>query len=118
MKILFVEDHLSFGPSMAEILRGIAGVERVDLCRTKAVALVMLSQDFYDLLILDLAIPANEGDLDIAPVHGQAVFYEAIKVCPGIPIFILTGSEMDDFIKGLVRHGEQVVIRRGILTPM
>ncbi|MBB3973375.1 phosphotransferase [Hansschlegelia beijingensis] len=107
MKILFVEDHLSFGPSMAEILRGVAGVERVDLCRSKAVALEALSQDFYDLLILDLTIPANEGDLDIAPVHGQAVFYKAIKVCPGIPIFILTGSEMDDFIKDLVRHGEQ-----------
>jgi hypothetical protein len=107
MKILFVEDHLSFGPSMADILREIPGVGRVDLYRSKAMALEMLSQEFYDLLILDLTIPANEGDLDIAPEHGQAVFYEAIKVCPGMPIFILTGSEMDDFIKDLVRHGEQ-----------
>ena len=107
MKILFVEDHLSFGPSMAAILGEVPGVERVDLCRSRALALEALTRDFYDLLILDLTIPANEFDLDIAPEHGQAVFYEAIKVCPGIPIFILTGSEMDDFIKGLVRHGEQ-----------
>ena len=107
MKILFVEDHLSFGPSMAQILREISGVAQVDLCRSKTLALEMLGQEFYDLLILDLTIPANEGDLDIAPEHGKAVFYEAIKACPGIPIFILTGSEMDDFIKGLVRHGEQ-----------
>jgi CheY-like chemotaxis protein len=108
MKILFVEDHLSFGPSMAGMLADITGVERVDLFRSKALALEALTREFYDLLILDLTIPANEGDLDIAPENGQAVFYEAIKRCPGIPIFILTGSEMDDFIKGLVRHGEQV----------
>jgi len=108
MKILFVEDHLSFGPSMAAMPGDIVGVERVDLFRSKSLALEALTQEFYDLLILDLTIPANEGDLDIAPEHGQAVFYEAIKSCPGIPIFILTGSEMDDFIKGLVRHGEQV----------
>ena len=76
MKILFVEDHLTFGPSMTSLLKQVPGVADVHLCRSRARAMEALQTEFYDLLILDLSIPADDEDLEVAPENGHAVFYE------------------------------------------
>lgn len=108
MKILFVEDHLTFGQEISDLLRDFTPKMHVDLCPSESSAKRAIAHGFYDVIILDLSIPTEDEGMDVAPSHGQAVFYEAKRCCPGTPIFILTGSDMDSFSKSLARHGEQV----------
>lgn len=108
MRILFVEDHIDFGQHISGLLRESGAGVQVVLVRSRDAAFREIAHDFFDLIILDLTIPPADDDLNAEREHGQAVFYEARKACPGTPIFLLTGSEMDSFSKGLARFGEQV----------
>lgn len=105
MRILFVEDNKTFAERLGRSLRS---ANMVDICASRDSALRQLEGEFYDLIILDLALPTADGQLDISPEHGQSVFYHALKVAPGTPVYILTGSEPDDFSLSLVRYGRQI----------
>lgn len=107
MHVLFVEDNKTFADTMESSLRKLAGVD-VTLAMSRDSALAALGNRFFDIIVLDLAIPTEDDALDIAPEHGQAVFYEARRLCPGTPVYILTGSEPDEFALGLARYGNQV----------
>lgn len=108
MKILFVEDNDGFASDLTPAILDIEHVK--DLCRVsnKEEALACLSTDLFDLIILDLSIPASADITTPTPEHGQAVFHEARAIHPGTPIFILTGSEADKFSRTLAKYGDQV----------
>jgi CheY-like chemotaxis protein len=108
MKILFVEDNPTFSEGLVRLLRANQNIANVTLALSKSSALTALSGGFYDLLILDLNIPVNDGELEVEVQNGHDVFFRAIEICPGIPIFILTGSEISAFGKRVVRYGENI----------
>ncbi|UGB27214.1 hypothetical protein LPC10_06435 [Methylorubrum sp. B1-46] len=107
MRILFVEDHGLFADEMQPLLWKIPGVDYVRLAKSQSSALTALNEEFFDLIVLDLRIPVDDHGLVADKGNGQKVFYSAIDTCPGIQIFILTGSDMDEFTKRLARFGEK-----------
>ena len=108
MKILFVEDNPTFSEGLVRLLRENQNIAEVTLALSKSSALSALADGFYDLLILDLNIPVNDGELEVEVQNGHDVFFRAIELCPGIPIFILTGSEFSAFGQRALRYGEKI----------
>lgn len=107
MHVLFVEDNKTFADTMVSSLRKIAGAS-VAVAMSRDSALAALQDRIFDIVVLDLAIPTQDDALDNAPEHGQSVFYEVLRLSPGTPIYILTGSQPDEFATGLARYGNQV----------
>jgi CheY-like chemotaxis protein/GNAT superfamily N-acetyltransferase len=107
MRVLFVEDNKTFADTMESSLRKIVGTS-VTVAMSRDSALAALHDHFFDIIVLDLAIPTQDDALDNAPEHGQTVFYDARRLSPGTPVYILTGSEPDEFALGLARYGNQV----------
>ena len=108
MRILFVEDNETFVSQIAPFLRNIGGIDDVKHVRSRDAAIAAIEDASYDLVILDLTIPAVDDSLDIAADHGQTVFHEIRLRAPGTPTFILTGSEPDEFSRRLARFGENL----------
>ena len=114
MKILFVEDNDGFARDLEPVLADVMGVESVLRVSNKEDASIALTTNQIDLVILDLSIPPYR-DTDITdPEHGQALFHEAKDLLPGTPIFILTGSEVQKFSRGLARYGNQIPLWGGV----
>jgi CheY-like chemotaxis protein len=81
-------------------------------------AIKFLEETFFDLVILDLEIPTEDDGFDLEVEHGQEVFYHAKSTSPGTPVYILTGSEPDAFLRSLVKKGQSVDLwGDGILVP-
>jgi CheY-like chemotaxis protein len=106
MQILLVEDSKTFAQTVSDSLRKIAGVE-ITLAESRDSAIRLLITQFFDVVVLDLAIPTTDNGLDRAPEHGQKVFYETQAFAPGTPVYILTGSDPDEFSLGLAKYGHQ-----------
>ncbi len=108
MKILFVEDNDGFAHDLEPVLRDIPNVGEIVRVVDKESAAARLRDDLIDLVILDLSIPPNSTNNTPDPEHGQALFHVARQLCPGTPIFILTGAEVEKFSRGLAKFGNQV----------
>ncbi|KDA01065.1 phosphotransferase [Hyphomonas oceanitis] len=108
MKILFVEDNVKFAGDLESALRETPHVGAIITVADKKTAVEKLTDEIIDLVVLDLSIPPSPGVDVPSPEHGQAVFYDARRLRPGTPIFILTGSEVDKFSRSLAKHGDQV----------
>ncbi len=107
MKILFVEDHELFADSVNKRLRSINNVSSVIHVRGRDEAIDALKSGFVDLLILDLAILENEGEISPDVQFGHDVFDFAQSGCPGLPTYLLTTSDPDDELMGLMREGDR-----------
>lgn len=116
MQILLVEDHTTMGPELVRSLKLMANVSRVDLVRSRDMALQALRAEFYDLMILDLGIPLTDDSTDAAPEHGQDLFRLAQESCPGLPIIVLTGSNVVAWAEKLGKAGNSVDLY-GTNTP-
>ncbi len=77
---------------------------------TKSSAIEHITNDFFDLIFLDLKIPSENGSMDSSPEHGRSILDIAVAVAPGTPIFILTGSSAEEFLPDLLQMGHQVDI--------
>lgn len=108
MRILFVEDNKSFAENVVATLGNNPGNVSITNTKSRDSSIAAISEQFFDLVILDLNIPTVDDGLDGAVDHGQAVFYEIQAKCPGTPIYILTGSEPDKFCFDLARHGSKI----------
>ena len=53
---------------------------------------------FFDLLSLDLTIPASSRSSDKKIEYGNEVLHFCNSVAPGLPILILTASSTDDLV--------------------
>src|SRR5438094_747511 len=108
MRILFVEDNETFVSQIKPLLLELENVREVRQVRSRDAAIGAFEAEVFDLVILDLTIPAEEASLEVAPEHGQTVFHDVRRIAPGMNIFILTGSEPDEFTRRLVRYGENL----------
>ena len=109
MKILVIEDDQEFFD--AEILprlKSAAPNAEISNARSREAALEKITSSFSDIILLDMKLPAVDGQMDTNEDHGVFVFHEARKHCPGTPIFILTGSESNEFFPDLIKQAQQV----------
>ncbi|MEA1072189.1 phosphotransferase [Sphingomonas sp. LY160] len=109
MQILFVEDNETFASQIMPLLREIPDVV-VQHERSREAGSNAVIGRMFDLVILDLTIPPDDSSLEIASEHGQSLFHEIREFAPGTSIFILTGSEPDEFSRRLARFGENIDI--------
>jgi CheY-like chemotaxis protein len=110
MRILLVEDDPTFLTDVVPVLQDLAGGPDVVVAMSRDSALQKLTDEFFDLIILDMKLPSVDGALDAAVAHGRAVFARSTAIAPGTPIFILTGSSGDDFFPDLLGRAAQVDI--------
>lgn len=96
MRILLVEDNVGVA---ADLVKSITKQGDCDVVWAKSLkaALRQLSENDFDLLILDRSIPTDDNVLDDDIAHGWAVFQYAAAHYPGLPIWFLTATEDPDF---------------------
>lgn len=102
MKILLVEDELAFSSEVIAEIDLIIGSGNVELASNKEEAISKIDSGFYDLILLDLKIPAFPGALDIDTNHGEAVFGHCRSQAEGTPICFLTASSTVAFVMRLL----------------
>lgn len=98
MKVLIVEDDQKYIDAITAAFTGCKGMPEVTSAQSKQAAEAYLASQFYDLIVLDLKIPSEDGLLDADPQNGRLAFYLARLSAPGTPIFVLTGSSAEEFI--------------------
>jgi CheY-like chemotaxis protein len=89
MKVLVVEDDLTYLRILEDGLRRIPGVT-VTLAKSRDSARAALEASDFDLVICDLKIPTGDGQLDLETEHGEAVMALSGARHPGTPIIILS----------------------------
>ena len=99
IKVLLVEDSLSDAQLVEAVVRS-SNLDRPKLSHAKRFreALVMLAQQNYDLVLLDLHLPDGEG-LDLIRQLKQHV--------PGTPIVVLTGLQDEAVAVAAILEGAQ-----------
>lgn len=108
--VLVVEDDLDFIEEFRQVFAELPGHSELRVAASREAAFALLASEFFDLIVLDLKIPTIDGALDANPEHGHAVFTRARALSPGTPIFLLTGSPVEDFIPTLLQQQQQIDI--------
>lgn len=101
MRILLVEDKPDFA---ADIERAIRSIDGCDIIwkQSKTTALTALSEEVFDVVLLDRRIPSDDGVLDDHESHGWSVFQWIHENLPGTSVWFLTGTEDTDFSSDLL----------------
>jgi signal transduction histidine kinase len=99
VKILLIEDSLAEARLLQEFLRP-AKSNEFNLVHVKrlAEALQEISQNTYDLILLDLTLPDSQGLASLATL---------INYAPNLPIVVLTNTNDDELALEAVRWGAQ-----------
>jgi DNA-binding NarL/FixJ family response regulator len=92
MRLLLVEDDLSFLGSLERVLTAIPRIE-LTIAKSKESAIAAIVGNTFDLAVCDLNLPSVDGALDLSFSHGQAVYHHLMDVAPGTPIIVWTGYE-------------------------
>jgi CheY-like chemotaxis protein len=107
MKLLIVEDESDFVTALIRIVKQFDINAEITVAVSRDGALEKISDEFFDLLLIDLMIPTVDGALDGDPVHGHSVFRNARVNASGTPVIVLTGSSAEEFIPSLVEHSSK-----------
>ena len=110
MHVLLIEDDKAYIEAVSAIFADMPGTPSVTVAQSKGSAEKCLEAHFFDLIILDLKIPTEDGLLDADPQHGRSTFYAAKNGSPGTPTFVLTGSPAEEFIEDFLGGSQQVDI--------
>ncbi len=110
MFVLLVEDEGDFIDELRQVFSELAPSAALQVARSRSSAMKLIDKEFFDLIVLDLKIPTIDGALNADPEHGHAVFARAQAVAPGTPVFVLTGSPVEDFIQPMLSKQQQVDI--------
>lgn len=108
--VLIVEDDEDYIEEIRAIIDALPEEFEYKVARSRDEAYGLLEANFLDLVILDLKIPTVTGALDADPEHGHAVFNRIRSVAPGTPIFVLTGSPVEDFVSDLLGNQQRIDI--------
>ena len=105
LKILLIEDNPADADWIGEILieEKLAGLKLKHANRVNE-GLHILSQDYFDAVLLDLSLPDSQGIDNIAMVKKQA---------PGLPIIVLTSLNDQNMAIKSVRKGAQDYLIKG-----
>jgi PAS domain S-box-containing protein len=105
IRALLVEDNPSDARLFQELVRE-TGVDRLQLDHVDRLetALTRLSRDHFDVLLLDLSLPDEQGLTTLVRAHTHA---------PKIPIVILTGLDDEALAIKAVRAGAQDYLIKG-----
>ena len=108
MRILIAEDDLSIAESLAYALRK-SGYS-VDCVHTGVHANAALTDNHFDLLILDLGLPKMDGFEVLKRVRARGIY---------LPIMILTARDsIDDRVKGLDLGADDYLVKPFSLTEL
>ncbi|MEB8055797.1 response regulator [Pseudomonas fulva] len=102
MKILLVEDNQEFLLETKNEIEKITGKDSVVVASSKESACSIITEYFFDLIVLDLSLPATDDSLDADVINGQEVFHCCLSVAPGTPVCFLTGSSTHRFVNQLL----------------
>ena len=108
--LLIIEDEEDFIDELYSIIDKLPCEVHQKTARSRDEAYSQIAASFLDLVILDLTIPTVNGALDADPEHGHAVFNRIRVDAPGTPIFVLTGSPVEDFIPNLLANTQKIDI--------
>lgn len=108
--VLVVEDDPDFSGELNQILTGLSPRISVTHARSRDSAIRLIAERFFDLIVLDLSLPTVDEALDEHPDNGHAVFNQARNTAPGTPLFVLTGSSAEAFVRSMLKWQEQVDI--------
>jgi len=105
MKLLLVEDSSLDVRLLRETLKEApAGAFELAHATRLATALKRLSQETFDLVLLDLGLPDSQGAESVARMH---------LACPALPIIVLTGLDDPQIALEAVRAGAQDCLVKG-----
>jgi signal transduction histidine kinase len=109
VKILLVEDNLAEARLLQEFLKQ-ANSNEFSLVHVKRLkeALQQLTDNTYDIILLDLTLPDSEGLSSLNPLMSQA---------PGLPIVVLTNTNDDELALEAVRQGAQDYLVKRQVNP-
>jgi CheY-like chemotaxis protein len=106
MKILIVEDKKAYAQDLASEIYGLPNKIEVVITHSRDSALAFLKTELVDFVLLDREIPTIDDGLDTAVEYGQEIYFYMQKHSPGTPVFFLTGTEDDHFLRTIIRQGE------------
>jgi CheY-like chemotaxis protein len=109
-RILLVEDDLRGIEAVREILKEYAASIQIFVASNRDDAIGLIEAEFFDLMILDLTIPADVANEHANPEYGFAVFGRAKDVAPGMPILLLTASTVESFVPAIIARTQQIDI--------
>lgn len=99
---LIVEDDDEFASALDAMIAAMPGQALVTIAKSREAGCAALNGQFFDLAVLDLKIPTQDGGLDADPEHGKYVFNYARSAAPGTKLLVLTGSPSDNFIADML----------------
>ncbi|MDN7603915.1 response regulator [Burkholderia gladioli] len=110
MNFLIIEDNSQYIDVLTRIIKKLSSDAVITVRSSADEAIELLRENFFDIVILDMSVPASVDDSVHKPAHGMRVFAETQKSSPGSPIFVLTGSSarsygphVEDLVRGCAK---------------
>ena len=72
MKVLIVEDDSFKLDALSRVMKR-AGLDQVEVAKSLHAAMVMLEDDTFDFVVLDMAIPSHTSDVGAVDTYSQPV---------------------------------------------
>ncbi|MCA9470885.1 MAG: response regulator [Nitrospirales bacterium] len=109
--ILVVEDDDDISEYILRIIQELDANAQITVVTNRDEARQLLEdKNFYDLLSLDLTIPAFSGSSEKKIEYGNEILHYCNDVAPGLPILILTASSTDDLVSDFLESSEKTDI--------
>ncbi|CAO4178354.1 hypothetical protein CLBKND_03194 [Methylorubrum aminovorans] len=109
-KLLLVEDDATFREVVIQIISELGPDVSLQIAKSRDSATGILSDESFDLIILDLKLPAVDDSLDTTVDHGRYIFQSLRLTSPGTPVLILTGSPAESFISSFLSYSTNIDI--------
>ncbi len=104
MKILLVEDNPGDARLLQEMLKEAEAAHyQITLAERLAEALQRLSEDTFEVILLDLALPDS---------HGIETFNEIHQRAPSVPVVVLSGFDDTAFAAEVGKAGAQSYLNK------
>ena len=106
LRVLLVDDHPTLRAGVAATLLDLDDVERVVETATGEAALTALSDEAFDVTIIDLQLPDGSGD---------DLIETALTLVPDLKILILTSFGGEDTIRRCIERGAKGYLTKDAL---